>query len=262
MIEDIRYSKTINWPLFLFYIVLTAVLLFYFDKAIAEDAKEPGAMTMAEDSIKAMGGMDGWKQVKAVRFDFRVEPQGAEARSVKHLWDRASNRDHIEQTKDGKVKVAWIDLATKKGAAWLDGKKLEGKDLTDAMDWAYGRWVNDTYWLIMPFKWMDSGVNVKKEADQNGMNVLHLSFNQVGLTPGDQYWVFMDPKTHLMQRWKFKLQGNDEGDFNWEEWGDFGPVKLSKTKSSADGKLKIRFDPLQVLDSADAAYFSQDLKLL
>lgn len=257
MIEDIRYSKQINWSLFVFYVMLTIAMLFYFDKAIAADAKE-----MAQDSIKAMGGMDAWKNVKAIRFDFRVEPQGADAKFVKHLWDRAHNRDHVEQTKDGKTRVAWIDLGTKKGEAWLDGKKLEGKDLSDAMEWAYGRWVNDSWWLIMPFKWMDSGVNLQKMPDQNGMNVMHLSFQKVGLTPGDQYWAFMNPKTHIMERWKFKLESKDEGTFDWKEWGDYGGVKLSKTKTSTDGKLTIRFDPLEVLDSADPSYFGTAVKTL
>lgn len=264
MIEDLRYSKKINWPLFAFFVVLTAILLFYFDKAIADDAKEPDGMAMATDTVNAMGGMDAWKNVKAIRFDFRVEPQGAEAKSVKHLWDRAHNRDHVEQMKDGKLKVAWLDLGTKTGAAWEDGKKLEGDALKQAMDWGYSRWVNDSYWLIMPFKWMDKGVNLKKEADQDGMNVLHISFNQVGLTPGDQYWVFLNPKTHMMERWKFVLEGkeHDIGTFNWKEWSDFGAIKLSKVKESDDGKLRIHFEPLQVLDGADPAYFGTDLKAL
>lgn len=263
MIEDIRYSKNINWPLLVLFIVLMFLLLFRFDRAIAADVKEPAAVAMAGECQQAMGGLDGWKNVKAIRFDFRVEKEGAEPRAVKHLWDRSRGRDHIEAMKDGKPMVAWVDLSTKTGAAWLEGKKLEGDALKQAMDWAYGRWVNDTYWLIMPFKWMDNGVNLKKEADRDGYRILHISFNQVGLTPGDQYWAFLNAKTHLMERWEFLLQGDKEkGTFEWKEWSDYGPVKLSSLKTTPDGKLKIHFDPLKVLDSADASYFTQELKPL
>lgn len=263
MIEEIRYSKKINWPLFVLFIVLMFVLLFYFDKAIADDMKDPAAVTVAQETIQAMGGMDGWKSVKALRFDFRVEREGAEPKAVKHLWDRAGNRDHVEAMKDGKPMVAWVNLTTKSGAAWLDGKKLEGDALKQAMDWAYGRWVNDTYWLIMPFKWLDSGVNLKKEADRNGYKVLHISFNQVGLTPGDQYWAFISPKSHMMERWEFLLQGEKEKEmFDWKDWNAVGSVKLSSMKAGKDGKLKIHFEPLQAMDSADTAYFGQELKTI
>lgn len=263
MVEDIRYSTKINWPLFVVFVVLMCVLLFYFDKAIADDMKEPAAAALAAESLNAMGGMDGWKNVKAIRFDFRVEQAGSEPRGVKHLWDRANGRDHVEGNKDKKPTVAWVNLTTKTGEAWQEGKKLEGDALKQAMDWAYARWVNDTYWLMMPFKWLDKGVNLKKEKDQNGFQVLHISFNKVGLTPGDQYWVFLNPKTHLMERWEYLLEGEKEKEmFDWKEWGDFGPVKLSKLKTSKDGKLGIRFEPLQVLESADASYFSSELKPL
>lgn len=263
MIEDIRYSKKINWPLFILFLALMFVLLFYFDRAIAADAKEPAAVSMAAETIKAMGGMDAWKSVKAIRFDFRVEKEGAEPHAARHLWDRAHGRDHVEGMKDNKPTVAWIDLSTKTGAAWVDGKKQEGEALKQTMAWAYQRWVNDTYWLIMPFKWMDAGVNLKKEPNRNGFEILHVSFGQVGLTPGDQYWVFLNPKTHMMEHWEYLLQGEKEkGIFDWKNWSDYGPVKLSSMKTSPDGKLKIHFDPLQVQDSADAAYFGNELKTL
>ena len=249
--------------MFVILVVLMFVLLFYFDKAIAADNKSPEAVALAEQSIQAMGGLDGWKQVKAVRFDFLVAREGAEPRGAKHLWDRAGNRDHVEGMRDGKPTVAWVNLTSKTGAAWQDGQKLEGDALKQAMEWAYGRWVNDTYWLIMPFKWLDNGVNLKKEADRDGFQVLHISFNQVGLTPGDQYWAFLNPKTHLMERWEYLLQDEKEkAMFDWKEWGDYGPVKLSKSKPKTDGKLTIRFDPLAVQDSADAALFTEELKKL
>ena len=67
----------------------------------------------------------------------------------------------------------------------------------------------------------------------------------------------------MMEHWEYLLQGEKEkGIFDWKNWSDCGPVKLSSMKTSPDGKLKIHFDPLQVQDSADAAYFGQDLKKL
>lgn len=263
MIDEGRYSKNINWGLFVLLVVLMFVLLFYFDRAIAATEKDPKAAEVGGKMISAMGGMDGWKKVNALRFNFQVEQEGAPPRAVKHLWDRKGWRDHVEGTKDKKPIVAWIDLTSKNGAAWLDGKKLEGEELKQAMEWAYGRWVNDTYWLVMPFKIFDPGVNLKYEGQKNGHDVLHVSFGKVGLTPGDQYWVYVNPKTGMIDQWVFLLEGEKEKEsFDWKDYGDYGGVKLSKVKESPDKKFRIRFEPLQAMDGVEAAYFGEELKLL
>jgi hypothetical protein len=261
MIEDISVHGRINWALVLLFIALMFAMLFYFDRAVAADSDQ--AHQLAEKTIQSMGGMDQWKQVAAIRFNFEVDQGGGAApHAAKHLWDHRNGRDHVEGTKDGKTMVAWVDLDKKTGAAWLDGKKLEGDDLKKAMDWAYGRWVNDTYWLIMPLKMLDSGVSMKYEGEKNGHDVLHLSFGKVGLTPGDQYWAYINKTTGLMDRWQYQLESGDKGDWNWEDWTTMGSLKLSKTKVQADKKVTIRFNPLEVLNSADPSYFGQTEKRL
>ena len=261
MIEEDRY-RNLNWPAFVLVLIVMIILLFYFDRAIAQDPKSD-AMRVAEKTITAMGGMDSWKSVAAVRFNFQVEPKDAPARAVKHLWDRKSGRDHVEaKTREGKDMVVWVDLSKKTGAAWADGKKLEGEEKTKALEWAVSRWINDTYWMIMPFKLLDSGVNMKYEGVKDGHEILHLSFGKVGETPGDQYWAHINKETGLMDRWEYELQDKTKGDWNWVDWQKLGNVTLSRLKKSADQKVAIRFEPLQVLDSADASYFTEELKRL
>lgn len=263
MIEDIRYSKKINWPLLVLLVVLMFVMLVYFDKAIAADNKDPKAVKVAEETIQAMGGMENWKNTAAVRFNFVVAPEGQEARAVKHLWDRKNNRDHVEwKNKEGKMNVAWVNLGNRSGAAWVDGKKLEGDELKKAMDTAVSRWINDTYWFLMPMKLLDNGVNLKYDGEKNGHDILHLSFNNVGDTPGDQYWAHINKQTHLMDHWDIELQDKEKLSSDWIDWVPVGKMKFSKTKTSADKKLTIKFDPLEALDSAKPEYFSQELKTL
>ncbi|HSE40094.1 MAG TPA: hypothetical protein VLH08_04960 [Acidobacteriota bacterium] len=263
MIEDIRYSKKINWPLFIAFIVLMVVLLVYFDKAIAQDNKDPKAVQIAQESIQAMGGIENWKNTAAIRFNFVVAPEGQESRAVKHLWDRKNNRDHVEgKTREGKMQVVWVNLSDKSGVAWEDGQKLDGEKAKKALDWAYSRWINDTYWLIMPLKLMDKGVNLKYDGEKNGRDVLHLSFNKVGETPGDQYWAHISKSTRLMEHWNFELESKDKGSFDWIDWQPIGNMKFSKVKESEDKKLRIKFEPLEAQNSADAAFFGQELKQL
>jgi plasmid maintenance system killer protein len=261
MIEDIRYPK-FNWAIFFILVLLMFMMLFYFEKAWGQE-RDPKAVTLAEKTIQAMGGVDGWKQVSAIRFNFQVEPQGRPAFAAKHLWDRKNSRDHVEgKNKDGKLMVAWVDLRTKDGQAWTDGKKLEGEELKKALEWAYSRWINDTYWLIMPFKTLDAGVTIKHEGEKDGHEILHVSFSKVGETPGDQYWAHINKQNGLMDRWEYTLQDQTKGDWSWVEWKDFGKIKLSQLKKKSDGKANIRFEPLAVLESADPAFFGSELKLL
>ncbi len=262
MIEDMRYPKKINWTIFVLFAALMFIMLFYFDRAWTEDA-DPKGKEIAEKSIQAMGGMDSWKNIGAIRFNFMVQRDGSPARGAKHLWDHKNGRDHVEgPTKDGKTMVAWINLKDKTGAAWIDGKKLEGDQLKQAMEWAYGRWVNDTYWLMMPMKLLDAGVNIKYEGEKEGHNVLHVSFGKVGLTPGDQYWGYFNKDTGLMDKWEYHLQGGDKGSWNWTAWSSYGNVKLAKVRTANDIKGTIKFEPLEVQDSADASYFSDTEKKL
>ncbi len=260
MIENIRYSKKINWVVFAFFTILMVVLLFWFDRVWGEDAK---AMKVAQKTLDAMGGMENWKATPAIRFNFVVDSKGNPPRSVKHLWDRKNSRDHVEWSRDGKTTIAWVNLKTKSGTAWQDGKKLEGEALQKALDTAHARWINDTYWLIMPFKILDAGVTLEYSSEKEGHDILHLSFKGVGMTPGDQYWAYINQTTGLMDHWEYLLQDEKEkGSWDWKDWGDYGKVKLSKWKESPDHKTKIGFDPLQVLDSADPSFFGEELKTL
>jgi plasmid maintenance system killer protein len=261
MIEDTRHTK-VNWSIFLIFVALMFAMLFYFDQVWGE-TRDPKAVALAEKTIQAMGGLDSWKQVAAIRFNFQVEPQGKPARAVKHLWDRRNNRAHVEESNaPGKSRVVWIDLAKKDGHAWIDGQKVQGEELKKSLEWAYSRWINDTYWLIMPLKSLDAGVNLKQEGEKGGHEILHLSFEKVGETPGDQYRAHINKQTGLMDRWEYTLQDGSKGEWEWVEWESFGKIKLSKLKKKSDGKANIRFEPLVIMDAADPAFFSTELKTL
>jgi hypothetical protein len=112
---------------------------------------------------------------------------------------------------------------------------------------------------------MDPGVQLQDEgekADSAGKKwrVLHLSFQQgIGLTPGDQYWAFIDPATHLMGRWEYVLQDEKPPAtaWTWEDWKKFGSLTLSPLKKMEGGNVSIRIDNLAVSDSVDESAFRE-----
>lgn len=91
-----------------------------------------------------MGGEKAWYAAHFVRFDFKVNVGG------KMVEDR-----------NGKVRVVLFSINDRHGAAYVDGKNVEGPAGAKAVNDAYEAFVNDMYWLAMPWKWLDQGVNLK-----------------------------------------------------------------------------------------------------
>ena len=124
---------------------------------------------------------------------------------------------------------------------------------------AYGAFINDMYWLAMPWKWMDSGVNLKyvgpKTRGGEACDVVELTFGHVGLTPGDMYHAFVSQKSHLMTYWEYVLQSGNKGAWDWE-YGESGGIKLARNHRSSDRKMSINMGDVRVLDHADDRFFT------
>lgn len=228
-------------------------------------ASDPKAVEIADTMMKAMGGKDTWNRAPYVRFDFKVTAGGKVATDRAHLLDKRTGRYRLEsQTKDGQPSVTLMNVATQRGSTWVNGKKLEGAAAAAALKGAYATYTNDSYWLAMPWKWMDGGVNLKylgkKSKAGKECEMVALTFDKVGLTPGDRYEACVSPKTSLMEHWDFKLQSGQTGSWDWE-YVTTGGVMLARNHVSADGKT-IGMGDVKVMQSADDALFTDPAKSL
>src|SRR5437764_481064 len=177
----------------------------------AGTASDP-ATQLAERVHRAAGG-DRYAEVKELKFKFVVYEGGEKRFVADHRWDIERARDRVLwKDKTGVERDAIIDLGTNKAEGKIDGKKAEGPDREELAKKAYARWVNDTYWLILPLKLLDPGVHrtlePQREYGGKKYDVLKLSFDHVGLTPGDQYWLFINPATAHIERWEMLLEGS------------------------------------------------------
>lgn len=197
---------------------------------VSADQGDQAAQQLATDVWKASGG-ENWAKVKALKFTFVVEQDGKQVAAAEHHWDVAAGTDHVKW----KDKEATVNLAS------------PGQDeLSKA---AYARWVNDSYWLLAPLKVLDPGVKVAyegpKEMDGAACESLRLTFQQVGLTPGDQYVLYIDLETKLVRAWDYVPEGEPLMHGTWENFQDFGGLKLA-TEHNFAGKM-IRFAGVQVV---------------
>ena len=133
------------------------------------------------------------------------------------------------------------------------------------LDEAYEAWINDTYWLLMPYKMKDPGVRLKYAGEeQRGSeeyDLVELTFEDVGLTPRDRYWAHVNRKTHVMDRWSYVLQDDPPGSeptvWDWLGWARRGRILLcpEKVTTRKGGTVKILHPIMEVYDNLPAAYF-------
>lgn len=196
-------------------------------------------------------GADALASAPYLRFNFAVEtPEGTQVIG-RHFWDRTTGDYRVEWNEGpdssyvALVNVRGVTDGVPSGEAYLNGTQLEGDAARAARDEAYGRFINDTYWLLAPVKTFDSGVNRGYLPDSSTAthDVLHLSFGDVGLTPGDEYWLYVSKETGRLDRWAFHLQSMPDDAppqaFDWTGYTTLqapdGPVELSTRKEAVGG---------------------------
>jgi hypothetical protein len=227
---------------------------------------DPKATAVADRVLAALGGEAAWKATRFLRFDFVVESEGKIVASRSHYWDKWNGRYRVEgKNKQGSPYVVLMNLNTRDGSAWLAGKPAEGEAKKQLLELGFGVWVNDTYWLLMPYKLRDPGVSLKLEGEtregEAAYDRLLLTFDGVGLTPRDRYWVFVNRTTHLVDRWEYILQDGQGPATRWEwrGWKRFGGIQLAPERVSEKTRDRILFPVLDApLAIADAVFTSPE----
>src|SRR5215510_7472201 len=122
---------------------------------------DPKAVAVADKVMDSLGGKDAWSKTHYLRFDFAVDREGKTLVRRAHTWDKWTGRYRLEsKTKEGEPTIVLMNVNTKEGTAYKNGQKLEGEEAKKAVEDAYATWVNDTYWLLMPYKMKDPGVTL------------------------------------------------------------------------------------------------------
>lgn len=239
--------------------------------AAAQSLVDARAELVVEEMVAAMGGKVAWAQTRFIRFDWVVEREGKTVMRARHLWDRYEGRYRVEwESREGKQLAALFNVKNRTGRIFVNGEPARDEDEQKYLDQAYGRFINDSYWLLMPWKLKDPGVKLQHEGerklDGQSYDLVHASFESVGLTPGDHYWAYINRRTHLMDRWAYFLQsyeGNPSLDkatsWEWRGWEQIGNIHLAREKVRVGENMRIHFPVLMVLDQVEDSVFESYL---
>jgi hypothetical protein len=210
---------------------------------------DPKAIQIADSVMAAQGGRESWDETRYISWNFFG--------NRKLLWDKATGNVRVEHLKDD-TKIL-VNVNTDEGRVYKDGAEVTQLDsVAKYLQRGKEAWINDSYWLVMPFKLKDSGVTLKylgEETTQAGQpaDVLQLTFESVGVTPENKYKVYVDKETNLVSQWAyFKSASDPEPAFvmPWQDYQTYGKLKLSGDRGQA------KITDIKVLDEVPETAFT------
>lgn len=212
-------------------ILKLAFLLFFMNSIILTTNAQSSekATAIANKVVTAMGGMENYNNTHFIKWDFGKRTL---------FWDKWTGDVRIEIPEDSTTIL--VNINTMAGKVFKNKSLIKDADaLKKQLTKGKNIWINDSYWLVMPWKLQDPGVNltlVKTEKLPNGnlADVLQLTFNAVGVTPQNKYYVYVDQTDHLIKQWAFFPKYNDkEPRFTmpWDNYQKTGNILLSFNRS-------------------------------
>jgi hypothetical protein len=225
---------------------------------------QPTADDVARRAIDVLAG-PAWDQARYFAFTFNVEREGKIAASWAQRWDRFTGDYRVSgKNRSGEDILIIMNVNTRQGRAWKNGQEVT--DNAELLKTGYGRFINDTYWLLMGFKSFDPGVSreyagEKSDACGHTWDVVRFSFDKVGLTPGDVYWMWVNRDTGLVDEWHMKLEGSKPEDdptpVLFHDYRRFGNLLISTRREIKGRKQFIRLDEVVVGQNVPAGAFAR-----
>ncbi len=227
------------------------------DSDISASQEEMGqadekAAELAVAVMEAMGGQENWNNTNFLSWNFFGRR--------KHYWDKQTGNIRIESPEQELIYL--MNVNTMKGKVKKGEAEITNPDsLSNYLSSAKSMWINDSYWLVMPFKLRDPGTKLKYLGEGtteagNPAEILELTFENVGDTPDNKYHIMVDKSTNLVSEWSFYSHWSDTDPrftLPWEDYQTYGNIQLSGNRGKAQlsaiavydnlpGKLFIEFE--------------------
>jgi len=218
------------------------------------EIQDKKAAQLVSSMMTAMGGEDKWDDLNYVSWTFFG------ARYL--VWDKKGGRVRIDSPKDTSIYL--VDLNNLEGKVIKGGEEVtDPAELTKLLKRAKSIWINDSYWLFMPFKLQDPGVSVNYMREDTmiggvAASVLALTFKDVGNTPDNKYEVYVDKNDNLIKQWAFFKEANQDTPpriWPWDNYQTHNGIMLSSERADKSGPSNVRvYETLgdEVFNSFDA----------
>jgi hypothetical protein len=208
---------------------------------------DSSAIALADQVMSRLGGYKNWDHTRYITWRFFGNRL--------HVWDKWTGRIRFEQ---GGLTVL-MNVIDKNGRAWQSGVEVTTADsLGTLLESGHRAWINDSYWMFMPYKLKDSGVTLKHvgagtTTDGVEAEIVELTFSGVGVTPQNKYHVYIGGGSKRVVQWDFFADVADTKprfQIPWTNWLPHGRIWLS------DDRGKRKHSEIAVFDVLPATVFS------
>jgi hypothetical protein len=183
--------------------------------------------------MEAMGSQSAWDQVETISWTFFGRR--------KHHWNKQTGDITIQTIADSSRIAMTLGDSTSVQVSIGDSVVTDPAALQDYYRRGTSIWINDSYWLVMPYKLLDPGVTLTYEgdtllADDGVADLLRLTFDDVGDTPQNAYMVTVPRDTKLISQWDFYRSAQDTtANFStpWKDYKKYGDILLSGDRGRA-----------------------------
>ena len=173
-----------------------------------EQNSDPEAIAIADSIVKYHGGRRAYDAARYIGWNFFG------ARNL--VWDKEEDRVRIEVPQDSMIYLLDFSGDDLTGAVSKNGTEMTNPDSINLyLQDAYSMWINDSYWLVQPFKLKDSGVTLTYDGEGNDpqknlpSEIIELKFTDVGDTPGNKYRLYVDKENYRINTWQFFRAADD-----------------------------------------------------
>ena len=200
---------------FLTLIIIGVIAYLFIDESVPSGTQGQEAEELTDKMLTALN-KEGFDSLKYIAFTF---PGGHS-----YEWNRLDNE----------VRVIWDDKDV-----LLDLNYSSDQYNTEEYQ-AYEYFINDSFWLIAPFKARDKGVIRSTVEVEEGQGLL-VSYTTGGVTPGDSYLWIID-ENGFPQAWKLWTSNVPIGGLKigWGGWVEKEGVWFSTFHPSAVIDLEIK----------------------
>ena len=188
--------------------------------AAAPDS-DPRAVAIAQQVLKSLGGRERWSALTGVRWTYGALVRDSLQSPRHHAWNALTGAHRIDGVTRSGVQFLFIHTVgdTTPGIAIMNGARIGGDSLRVLTNRAQSLWENDSWWFLMPYRLLDPGTHLRYETQvqdaQGAFDRIAMTLDHGGLTPGDRYWLYVNQKTHRIERWEYVQQASTPPPLTW-----------------------------------------------
>jgi hypothetical protein len=228
--------------------------------------KTPSADDLAQRTVDLIGGGGALERARYFSFTFKVEKNN-QVVSFPQQWDRVSGDYHVSGRRpDGIPFEATINVKTGAVRGAIEGRTVSSPDeLKKLFQFAYERYVSDTFWLLMPLMMLDPPFQRAYDGPRNDScghtwDLLKLTVEvKPGNPPAGVYWPWISRNTGMVEEWDMKPAGLKADqppiEVMFHDYRRVAGLLISLRREMRGLNQSVRFDDLVILPETPKGAF-------